>query len=360
MIDWPETPLTRLLGIDVPLVQAPMASVTTPSLVAAVAEAGGLGSLGAATLNADDLRARIGAIRQATARPFNVNFFAHEAPRQEPDQPGRALRRLAPLLEEFGAVPPADPQPPFAPFAPWQLEILLEDPPPVVSFHFGLPPRDQVAALQERGTRILCSATTVAEARHLEAAGVDAVIAQGQEAGGHQGFFLEGASSTIGTFALLPQVVDAVRCPVIAAGGIMDGRGIVAAMVLGAAGVQMGTAFLRTEEAATADYWRDALASEAARETRLSRAFTGRPARAIVNRFVREMAAHEADPAPFPLQTTLTTALRAAVPAERAADFASMWAGQGAPLARALPAADLVRTLDREVRAVLAGGPPPV
>jgi nitronate monooxygenase len=243
---------------------------------------------------------------------------------------------------------------PMAPFDAAMLEVVLAIKPGVVSFHFGLPEAAMLDTLRAAGILILCSATTVAEARALEAAGVDAIIAQGFEAGGHRGTFTEPhEAGTIGTFALVPQVVDAVSVPVIAAGGIADGRGIAAAFALGASGVQPGTAFLSCPEAGTQPLYRQALAEARDDATRLTRAFSGRPARALRNRFVDEMAPLEGEAAPFPLQRSLTGPLAAAAQAEGSADFSTLWSGQAAALNRALPAAELVELLVREARAIL-------
>jgi nitronate monooxygenase len=356
MARWHHNALTEMLGIEHAIVQAPMASVTTPALAAAVSEAGGLGSLGCANLGSEELRAQIRAVRAATSRPFNVNFFCHLEPASDPERERRMRARLAPFYRELGLTPPEGVQAQPRSFHAGQLEILLDERPPVVSFHFGLPAEEHVRALREAGSAVICSATTVEEAKWLETQGVDAIIAQGYEAGGHRGTFLTPfAAAQIGTLALVPQVRSAVRRPVLAAGSIMDGRGIAAAFMLGASGVQLGTAFLLCPEAATSTPYRRTLQSPAARHTRVTRAFSGRPARAIVNRFAESLADAEEEALPFPLQLALTRPLQEAGAGISSADFLAMWAGQGAPLARAMPAGDLVRLLVHETEAVFRG-----
>lgn len=345
---WPSA-LTDLLGCAYPVIQAPMAGATTPALAAAVANAGGLGSLGAAMLAPEQLRSAIRELRGATNRPFNVNFFVHRPPTPDPAREERMRARLAPYYAELGITPPpALPEPP-PPFDDARLEIVLRERPGVVSFHFGLPDAAQLRAIKEAGIRVLSSATTVAEACWLEERGVDAVIAQGYEAGGHRGTFLGDIDAArVGTMALVPQIVDAVACPVIAAGGIMDGRGIAAALALGAAGAQLGTAFLGCPEANVHPLYRQALQASRDDGTRVTRAFSGRPARALVNRYLDEMADAEAATLDFPLQRALAGPLAEAAAARGSADFVAMWAGQGAPLLRPLPAAELVGVLIAE------------
>jgi nitronate monooxygenase len=358
MARWHHSALTELLGTDHPIVQAPMASVTTPSLAAAVSEAGGLGSLGCANLGLEDLRAQIRAVRAVTSRPFNVNFFCHVEPVGDIEREGRMRERLEPFYRELGLEQPESVQAQRRSFYAAQLEILLDERPPVVSFHFGLPAQEHIQALKEAGAAVMCSATTVEEAAWLEARGVDAIIAQGYEAGGHRGTFLTPfAAAQIGTLALVPQIRSAVRRPVVAAGGIMDGRGIAAAFMLGASGVQLGTAFLLCPESATSVPYRRALQSPAARHTRVTRAFSGRPARAIVNRLAEGLADAEEEALAFPLQLALTRPLQQAGAGGDSADFLAMWAGQGAPLARVMPAGDLVSLLVHETEAVFRGAP---
>ncbi|MCH8999725.1 MAG: nitronate monooxygenase [Proteobacteria bacterium] len=353
---WPRTDLLELLGIEHPIIQAPMAGSGTPALAAAVSNAGGLGSLGCGTLTPEDLEAKAGELRAATNRPFNLNFFAHNAPKANPDVDALTRRRVAPFYEELGlGEAPHSGKAPFDTFDSGTLSVLLEIKPAVASFHFGLPAPDMVAALKDAGCRLLCSATTVEEARLLAEAGVDAIIAQGWEAGGHRGTFdVSFEDFGVGTMALVPQVVDAVDVPVIAAGGIADGRGIAAAFALGASGVQMGTAFLSCPEAQISDSHRNALRHASDRDTRLTRAFSGRPARAKNNRYIDAMAEHRAPFPDFPTMYGFTDPLRQANLDNDDPNFQFLLYGQAAALNRELPAAELVRTLVAEAQEVLA------
>ena len=337
---------TDRLGLAHPIVQAPMAGAATPALAAAVSGAGGLGSLGLGTVTIEAARRQIEAFRGQCDGPLNVNFFCHAAPRHAP---AAAMReRLRPWYETRGLGEVPEPAAPYAPFGEAHLALIEALRPEVVSFHFGPPAPDLLDAVKASGAYVVASATTVAEARDLEAAGVDAVIAQGLEAGGHRGTYRGADPATQpGLFALLPQVADAVSVPVVAAGGIMDGRGIAAAFILGAEAVQMGTAFLRCPEAATHPAHRAALAHARDDGTRVTRAFTGAPARALHNALVEDLAPHDAEAAPYPTQLALTAPLREGQgdPGE----ILSMWAGQAAALGREVPAADLVRNLVAEV-----------
>lgn len=353
---WPDRRLLELLAIDLPIVQAPMAGPVLSDMVIAVAEAGGLGSLPCALLNAEQARRELGIIRQRTARPINLNFFCHRPPRQDPAREAAWKRRLEGYYRELG-LDPAAPTPSSyrAPFDSAFCELVEEFKPEVVSFHFGLPESDLLARVKATGAKILSSATSVEEAVWLEERGCDAVIAQGFEAGGHRGVFLrEEVATQVGTLALVPQVVDAVKVPVIAAGGIADARGIVAAFALGAAGVQIGTAYLFTPEAKVAEPHRRALRSAKDNETVLTNIFTGRPARGIVNRIVREVGPLS-DLAPdFPLAGGALAPLRAASEPQGSGDFMSLWSGQAARLARPLPAGELTRRLAEEALARFA------
>ncbi len=339
--------ITKLFGIELPIVQAPMAGVQDHALAVAVSNAGGLGSLPCAMLDAKAMRAELAAIRAQTTRPFNVNFFCHTVP--SPDAAREAAWRatLAPYHAEYGLdavtiVAGAG----RLPFDADVAALLSEFRPPVVSFHFGLPAPELLAAVRACGAKILSSATTVDEARWLAARGVDAVIAQGIEAGGHRGLFLgDDVHTQIGTFALVPQIVRAVDVPVIAAGGIADARGVAAALALGAAGVQVGTAYLLCPEATTSAVHRAALASEAARVTALTNLFTGRPARGIVNRVMREIGPISAAAPAFPLAVAAIAPLRAKAEAQGRNDFSPLWAGQNTSGCKAVPAAKLTREL---------------
>jgi nitronate monooxygenase len=339
--------ITTFLGLDVPILQAPMAGVQGSALAVAVSNAGGLGALPCAMLGPDMLRQELAAIRAQTDRPFNVNFFCHTPP--EPDAAREAAWRatLAPAYAEFGIDPGAIPAGPGRrPFDAESADILATFAPPVVSFHFGLPSPELLARVRGWGAKVLSSATTVEEARWLEAHGVDAIIAQGLEAGGHRGHFLsDDLTRQMGTFALLPQIVAAVNVPVIAAGGIADAAGVAAAMALGAAGVQVGTAYLLCPEATTSAVHRAALQGDLARHTALTNLFTGRPARGIVNRFMRTFGPmHDAAPA-FPLATTAVAPLRARAEAQDLGDFSPLWAGQNARGCQKVPAAQVTQAL---------------
>ena len=339
--------LAKLLGVDLPIVQAPMAGVQGSRLAIAVSGAGALGSLPCAMLSAAAIADEIHAIRAATERPFNLNFFCHAQPRFDAARDARWRESLAAAHAEFG-IDTATIGAGAArnPFDAAGAEIIESLRPPVVSFHFGLPEAELLARVKASGAIVMASATTVAEARWLEARGADVVIAQGLEAGGHRGHFLSmDITEQFGLFALLPQVVAAVKLPVVAAGGIADAAGVRAALALGAAGVQVGTAFLRTPEADTSALHRAALASDAARHTALTNLFTGRPARGIVNRFLREHGPMSELAPEFPLATAASGPLRAAAEKQGSADFSSLWSGQNPAGARPVPAAEIVRGL---------------
>lgn len=339
--------LRSLLGIDLPIIQAPMAGVQGSKLAVAVSNAGALGSLPCAMLTLDAMRDELAAIKAQTSRPFNVNFFCHLPPAPNPESEANWRAALAPYYREMGIDPESIPAGPSrAPFTDAAAEVLSEFKPTVVSFHFGLPVPDLLAQVQGWGAKILASATTVEEARWLEAHGVDAIIAQGIEAGGHRGMFLSADLTTqVGTFALLPQIVGAVTLPVIAAGGIADAKGVAAAMALGAAGVQVGTAYMLCHEAATSALHRAALKSEVARHTALTNIFTGRPARGIVNRIMRELGPISKAAPAFPLATAAIAPLRAKAESQGSGDFSPLWSGQNASGCRQIPAADLTREL---------------
>ncbi len=339
--------LQKLFGIELPIIQAPMAGAQGSALAIAVSHAGGLGSLPCAMLTPEALHAELVTIRAQTNKPFNVNFFCHTPP--QPDAAREAVWRaaLAPHFREFGIDPATIPAGPGrAPFSEVAADILEEFKPPVVSFHFGLPSAALLARVKRWGAKVMSSATTVDEARWLEAHGADAVIAQGLEAGGHRGIFLsEDLTTQVGTMALLPQIVRAVSVPVIAAGGIADAQGVAAAMALGASGVQLGTSYLLCPESTTSAVHRAALQSPAARHTALTNLFTGRPARGIVNRVMREVGPISAVAPAFPLATTAITALRAKAETHGSGDFSPLWAGQNVTGCRAIPAAELTRQL---------------
>jgi nitronate monooxygenase len=354
---WPDRRIQDLFGIDLPIIQAPMAGFVPSEMVIAVAEAGGLGSLPCALMNAGQARAELGIIRQRTSRSINVNFFCHHPPEAEPARELAWRERLANYYVELGLDPQAPaPGASRTAFDSAMCDVIVEFRPEVVSFHFGLPDRRLVARVKATGARIVSSATTVEEARWLEEEGCDAIIAQGWEAGGHRGMFLTRDISTqAGTMALVPQVVDAVQVPVIAAGGIADARGIVAALALGASAVQLGTAFLFCPEAKVGSLHRRALRNAKDHQTALTNVFTGRPARAIVNRIVREVGPMS-DLAPvFPLAAGALAPLRINSEPAGSDDFLPMWCGQSAGLGRELPAGELTRRLAAETLAKMRG-----
>jgi nitronate monooxygenase len=339
--------LALVISSELPLIQAPMAGVQGSALAAAVARAGGIGSLPCALLSPDAIRDEIAAITAQTDRPYNLNFFCHAAPAEDAARERRWRELLAPYYRECGIDPDVvTPNPVRRPFDAEAAAVIEACRPPVVSFHFGLPTPDLVARVRATGARILSSATTVDEAVWLERHGVDAIIAQGSEAGGHRGMFLGNDVSTqVGTLALVPQIVRAVRVPVIAAGGIADARGVAAAIALGAVAVQVGTAFLLCPEATTSPVHRAALASDSARETALTNVFTGRPARAIVNRLMRELGPMTPAAPAFPLAATAVLPLRHHAEPRGSGEFSALWCGQNASGAQPVPAGDLVRTL---------------
>ncbi len=356
---WPDRRILELLRIDLPIVQAPMAGSVLADMVIAVAEAGGLGSLPTANLSPAQVRDELHTIRAHTTRPINLNFFCHAPPVADPAREAAWRARLAPYYRELGLDPDAQaPAPARAPFDDTWCGLVEDTRPEIVSFHFGLPAPPLLARVRATGAVILSSATTAAEAVWLEAHGCDAIIAQGAEAGGHRGCFLEddpliAAVSGAGTMALVPQVVDAVKLPVIAAGGIGDARGIVAAFALGAAAVQLGTAYLSCPEARISAPHRQALRDAADHTTALTNIFSGRPARGLLNRAMRELGPLTRDAPAFPLAGHALAPLKAAAEARGSGDFGALWSGQAARLGRALPAGELTRTLAAETRARL-------
>jgi nitronate monooxygenase len=344
---WPDRRLIELFRIALPIVQAPVAGAMNWELAAEVAAAGGLGSLPCAMLNPEQVRSEMGKIRARTKNPINLNFFCHTPPVPNNAREARWRDRLAPYYREL-AVDPAAPIPSSnrTAFDAVMCDVVEETKPDVVSFHFGLPAEPLLGRLKAAGFPVMSSATTAAEARWLEERGVAAVIAQGYEAGGHRGMFLsDDLAAQVGTFALIPQVVDAVKVPVIAAGGVTDARGIAAALALGAAGVQMGTAYLWSPEAKISAPHRAALRSGSDDGTAVTNLMTGRPARGFVNRVMRDIGPIS-DVAPeFPLAAGALAPLRAKAEAQGSGDFSPLWAGQAASLGRALPAGELTRKL---------------
>lgn len=347
------TPLLQRLGIPLPIVQGPMTGSDTPPLAAAVSQAGGLGMLGCGMRSPEAMAQAAAAVRAATDRPFGMNLFVLDTPAPDAATVQAAMARLAPLYAEFGLTPEAP--------ARWcedfaaQFEALVAARPAVASFTFGILDGAQVGRLHGAGCVVVGTATTLAEALAWQDVGADAVCASGMEAGGHRGTFLGDVdASLVGTMALIPQCVDALRIPVIAAGGIMDGRGIAAAQALGAQAVQMGTAFLACPESGITPAQRAAMARAQGTDTRITRAYSGRPARGIVNTMMERLAADEAAIPPYPIQNALTGALRRAAGVQGRADYLSLWAGQGVGAARVMPAGELVALLAQEWRAATA------
>lgn len=347
---WPDRRLIELFKIELPIVQAPMAGATDWELAVAVAEAGALGSLPCAMLNARQIREQMAKIRAHTKKPINLNFFCHTPPVLNNAREARWRERLAPYYRELG-IDPAAPIPSSnrTAFDSVMCDVVEETKPEVVSFHFGLPEPKLLQRIKAAGFLVMSSATTAGEARWLEARGVDAVIAQGYEAGGHRGIFLSDDIATqAGTFALVPQIVDAVKVPVVAAGAVADARGIAAAFALGAAGVQIGTAYLWCPESKISEPHRAALKSAREDATAVTNLMTGRPARGIINRLMREIGPIS-DVAPeFPLAAGALAPLRAKAEAQGSGDFSPMWAGQAAALGRAIPAGQLTKMLAAE------------
>lgn len=353
---WSKNPLTKMLDIQLPIIQAPMAGgATTPELVAAVSNAGGLGSLGAAYMTPQNMAITIQKIRQLTDKPFAVNLFVPGKPHAN-DQQVAAMCAI--LAQEFSELDiPATPMPASSlqviPFAE-QLAVVIEEKVPVFSFTFGIPDAADLAKLRENNTIIIGTATNLAEGKQLEQAGVDMVVAQGYEAGGHRGTFARPVEDAyIGSFALIPQLVDHLSIPVVAAGAIMDGRSIVAALALGAAGVQLGTAFLTCSESGIHPTYKQRLLDTQEEHTTLTRLFTGRAARAMKNTFIQRMAAYEHAVLDFPLQNFLTRPVRMAAEQQNNTEFMSLYSGQGAHLCQALSATQLIEKLQTEVEAIL-------
>ncbi|ABD87813.1 NAD(P)H-dependent flavin oxidoreductase [Rhodopseudomonas palustris] len=344
---WPNRRLLELFNIELPIVQAPMAAAQDADIMIGAATAGALPSLPCAMLSAETIREQVGIVRQRLRTPVNLNFFCHTAVDADPQREVGWKRRLGAYYNEYGV----DPAAPLAaanraPFDAAMCDLVEELKPEVVSFHFGLPQPSLLDRVKAAGAKVIASATIVREAIWLEERGVDAIIAQGAEAGGHRGMFLtEAIAEQPGLFALLPQVVDAVHVPVIAAGGIADGRGIAAAFALGASGVQIGSAYLRCPESKLSGLARAALGQARDDSTVITNVMTGRPARGIVNRLMREVGPLSADAPAFPHAATALAPLKAAAEKHGRADFSNLWAGQAVRLGHDLPAAELTRAL---------------
>ncbi len=341
------------LSLELPIVQAPMAGVDTPALAAAVCNAGGLGSLGVGSIDAEATRQRIVDLRSRTDRPFNINVFCHQPATADADRESAWLDRLAPEFVRYGTRPPSQLTEIYRSFLSddAKLAVLLAERPAVVSFHFGLPSADRIQALRAAGSVLLATATSLDEGKAIAAAGIDAVVAQGYEAGGHRGVFdPRGADDQLGTMALTRLLAASLDIPVIAAGGIMDGAGIAASLALGAAAAQLGTAFIACPETTADAGYRAALFGPGAQHTVMTASISGRPARCLPNRFTAFGAHVEADAIPdYPIAYDAAKTLHAAAKAAGEFGFGAQWAGQGAPLARSLPAAELMARLREEL-----------
>jgi nitronate monooxygenase len=344
------TPLSERLGLEVPIFQAPMASMATAALAAAVSKAGGLGAFGCAFMQPDAMRKEAAALRAATDRPFQLNFFAAPQPAPVPaDAQRQAIDALAGYYRELGLPPPEPAMAPYAPELEAQLDTALDLRPAVVTCHLNELPAARIRAFQAKGILVAGSATCVAEAKRLQEIGMDFIVAQGGEAGGHRGTWTRDPKTALtGTLALVRLLVRAVDLPVVAAGGIMDGAGVAAVLSLGAQAAQLGTAFIPCPESAATEAYREALLAAVEDDTGLTEKFSGKPARGLRNRYMREAAEKNLPQLPFPAQGHLTGKLRTAAAQAGKLDFMTLWAGQAAPLSRRLPAAELVRALERE------------
>ena len=352
-MNWPDARLCDLLNIEHPIIQAPMAGASSPEMAIAAANAGAMGSLGCALQTPDQFIADASAARAGTNRALNYNFFVHTPPVDDPAKTVTALERLGPWYDMLGLGEPVEPHETHPTFDQAMCDVLLEHAPNVVSFHFGLPDASLVAQIKDNGCTILSSATSALEAEWLEQNGADAIIAQGYEAGGHNGWFLpRNGADVAGTMALVPRIVDTVNVPVIAAGGIADGRGIAAALMLGAAGVQIGTAFLATPECRSHDVHKDAVLRATGDDTMHSTAFSGRAARTITNDYARGMA-NVTDWPDFPLMNAATAPIRAATAKDGTGAAFALWAGQAVGLARAETTAEVVERLVGETQTIL-------
>ena len=349
--------LTKEFGIETPIIQAPMAGVSTPALAAAVSNAGALGSLSVGAMTVEEAGSAIREIRAKTNRPFNINVFCHESPAANFEIESEWLKTLTTFFESFGHAPPNELKEIYSSFNQNQamLELFLEERPQIISFHFGLPSAEYVAALKKAGIILIASATNLDEAKLVETAGLTAVIAQGYEAGGHRGIFNPQAhDDQLGTLALTRLLVNEIDLPVIAAGGIMDGAGIAAILALGAQAAQLGTAFVSCPESAAAAEYKRLLRSEAAQHTVMTRVISGRPARGLPNRLTALESAANLPPIPsYPVTYDATKTLDAIARAQGSEDFATRWAGQSAFLSREMPAGELVKVLKQEIAVTL-------
>lgn len=347
---WSTTSVSKTLGIQLPIIQAPMAGGATPELVGAASNAGALGSFAGAYSSADDLKTAIRKIRTLTNKPFAVNLFIP----QEHDATSKQIKIASQVLEKiYPNVKIDSPVTPYIPSFEQQLNIVIEEKVPIFSFTFGIPTTEQLEALKRNNTILIGTATNLLEAQLLERNGIDIIVAQGSEAGGHHGSFLHTENGLVGLMALIPQLVDNIKIPIVAAGGIMDARGIVAALTLGAAGVQMGTAFLTCNESGINPKYKEMLLNATHDTTVLTQSFSGKTARGINNRFIEEMQAHQDSILPFPIQNALTQKIRSDANKNNNTDFMSMWAGQGMALCKKLSACDLINELNQSVISLL-------
>ncbi len=347
---WPDQRIQELFGIELPIIQAPMSGSSGVEMAAAVSNAGGLGALACAAMDTTEIEDAVEGMRTNSNRPFNVNFFVHTPPEPDPALDQAWLDRLAPYYSELGITPPVELfVGSILPFDEDRCLLMEKARPAVVSFHFGLPEPALVERLKAVGSKIVSSATTVAEARWLEEKGCDAIIAQGYEAGGHRGMFLSDDIATqTGAFSLILQIADAVGVPVIAAGGIADGRGAAAAFVLGASAVQVGTAYLFTDEATIPDIYRNTITNADGLHTALTNVVSGRPSRCLINRSIQELGPIAPETATFPKGFHAMSELKKASEAENNRDFSAHYSGQSVGLGRAMSAERLTRTLAKE------------
>lgn len=348
---WNHNRLTEQLMISYPIIQAGMAGgVTTPELVAAVSNAGGLGNVGAGYMSAEDMRQTVHAVYQLTDQPFGVNVFVPEYPETTSDLIKRTNDILTPVRKELDITSPALESAASSTLFEEQFKVLLEENVPVVSFTFGIPPKGMIEKLKAANKTLIGTATTVEEAVINEEKGMDMVVVQGSEAGGHRGTFTSPfEKGMIGSMALVPQVADRVSIPVIAAGGIMDGRGVLASLVLGAHGVQMGTAFVTSVESGAKEQHKDAILNSTEEQTVVTRAFSGKPARGVDNKFITEMKQHESYLPDYPIQNTLTEGIRKAAAQQNKPEYMSLWSGQNTRLSRNINARKIIEHIVKEV-----------
>lgn len=351
---WTQSKLKSLLHIDIPLIQAPMAGgPTTPELIAAVANAGGLGSLGAGYMSADDIRDAIKKIRALTNRNFSVNLFVpekHQATKQQQENMAQKINQICAELN----ITLAPKDPPYAASFNEQIQVVIEEKVPVFSFTFGIPESHWIEQLKKNNTIIIGTATSLTEAKQLEAAGVDAIVAQTFEGGGHRGTFIgDVQDSLIGGFSLIPQLADNISVPLIAAGGLMDAKGLLAALLLGADGVQMGTAFLACKESGAHPEHKKLLLNALERNTVLTKVFSGKSARGIKNKFISEMETLENECLDYPIQNALTKPIRQAAAQQNNPEFMSLWTGQSAYLSQDITAAELIKQIKKDIDVLL-------